>query len=253
MKLSGRSPLQPDQIQGFVFDGATFLANFFWLDALFGTPVDDYDDRTIAALLAAGVLTQLLGVMLKKGPLQERLGERKEERSPQADDFLGCLSFVHFIFFLLVVAMTLALAGFIDLNEASGLRELVWVAISAVVAAATSGLAWLALSPASERERPQVSWAYQELLGNVLLWISASILTRFFWDALLLETEPPTYMGFAPRAFLLVGASSALFMVFYVPARLLFLAEDYKYPATWIRLWLVAMIPLMTVVFLPHG
>ena len=82
-------------------------------------------------------------------------------------------------------------------------------------------------------------------------------------DALfvLVEGELDMYQGNPPRwrnllllgnlfALVLVAAVSALFVVFYVPSRLLFLAEDYKYPATWIRLWLVAMLPLLTIVFI---
>jgi len=38
-------------------------------------------------------------------------------------------------------------------------------------------------------------------------------------------------------------------MIFYVPGRLLFLVEDYNYPGTWLRLWLLAMIPLVAIVF----
>ena len=253
LKFSDRRFLEPSQIQGFVFDGATFVANYFWLDAFFETPVEAYDDGTVALLLGAAVLTQFFGAVLKKGPLQERLQARQEIRSPRADDFLGCLSFVHFIFFLVVVALSLALAGFVDLNEATGSREFAWVALSAVAAGVTTGAVWLAIGHPSDERRPQTRWPYQEVLANVLLWTSATILTRFFWDALLLESEPPVYMGFSLRAIVLVVAASALFMVFYVPARLLFLVEDYRFPGTWLRLWLVAMVPLLTIIFLPQG
>jgi hypothetical protein len=42
-------------------------------------------------------------------------------------------------------------------------------------------------------------------------------------------------------------------MVFYVPVRLLFLIEDYRYPGTWFRLWLVALFPLIAIVFFNLG
>jgi len=168
LKVFGRAPLEPNQIQGFVFDGATFLANFIWLDFYLATPVDDVADRTLALLLATGVTAQFLDGFLKKGSPQDRLQAR-----------------------------------FVDLKVSNGSREFVWVAISTVVAALTSGTVWLAIGHPSEEKLPPAYWPYQELLANVLLWISATILTRFLWDALLLETGPPTYMGFTPQAFLL--------------------------------------------------
>lgn len=252
MSRFGRPWLRPNQVQGFVFDGATFVANFFWLDAILGAPVEEYGDRTIGILLAAGVLAQLAGVLLKRGPLQDRMREGERERSERAENVLGCLAFIHFIFFLVVAGMALALLGFVDLSGADGGREWLWFAISVGVAAATSGGAWLAIRRPAEEESLRPWSRYQELAANALLWVSATILTRFFWDALLLEAERPAYMGFTPRAIVLVLAASALFVVFYVPARLLFLAEDYKYPGTWLRLWLVAMLPLLTIVFLPE-
>jgi hypothetical protein len=245
----GRPWQQPDRIHGFVFDGATILANFYVLGSIIRSPIEEFSDRRIGILLGLGVLSHFVGALLKKGPLQRRIEELEGDKSASRENLLGCLSFIHFIFFLLVTAMSLALLGFVKLNESNDSRQLVWVLIAFVVATITSGTVWQAIRYPANKKDAATWWRYQEVPANILLWISATIITRFFWDALLLESEPPTYMGFSLRAILLIAAVSALFMVFYVPARLPFLAEDYKYPTTWFRLWLVAMFPLITIVF----
>jgi hypothetical protein len=240
---------QPDQIHGLLFDGATLLTNFFLVGTILASPLEEFSDTTIGLLLALGIVAQLLGALLKKGPLQYRIGEMEIEKSDNRENLLGCLTFIHFIFFLIATGMALALVGFVDLSESSDSREFVWVAISFVVAVTVSGNVWQAVRHPKTGKLQRLWWRYQELPADVFLWISATILTRFFWDALLFESEPPTYIGFSPRAFVLIAATSALFMVFFVPVRLLFLAEDYRYPTTWLRLWLVAMLPLISIVF----
>jgi hypothetical protein len=248
---SGRSWQQSHRIQGLLFDGAMFLANLYLLQSLDSIPIERFGDRRIALLLGLAVIAQLLGAWLKKKPLQERMKARQTAVSAENEWLVGCLTFIHFIFFLVVVGMALALAGFVDLNQATGAREFAWGAISLVVAGITSGMVLLAIfgSPPADGERPAP--ASQEIAADILLWISAVIITRFFWTALLLEAEPPSYMGLTSRALVYIGATSALFMVFYMPTRLLFLIEDYKYPMTWLRLWLVAMLPLLALVLIP--
>jgi hypothetical protein len=250
---SSRPWLQPDRIQGLVFDGAMFLANFYLLGTLLATPIDEIGNQRAGILLGLGVLAHLLGALLKKKPLRARIEALEEERSGRRENLLGCFSFLHFLFFLVAVAMSLALLGFVDLNENGGVKEAVWFLCSVGVAAFISGTVWQSIRYPEGEADQDIGWRYQEAVANLLLWISATILTRVFWTGILLESEPPSYMGFSPWAFVLIAAVSALFMVFYVPPRLLFLAEDYKYPVTWIRLWLVAMLPLISIIFISSG
>ena len=44
------------------------------------------------------------------------------------------------------------------------------------------------------------------------------------------------------------AALAALFVVFYLPSRYLFLVEDYLHPTTWLRLWLV-LLPIFIAIF----
>lgn len=248
---SDRFGRQNHKIQGLLFDGAMFLANLYLLQSLDSVPIERFGDRRIALLLALGALAQLLGAWLKKRPLQERMQIRQTAVSADNEWVIGCLTFIHFIFFLIVVGMALGLSGFVDLDQATGAREFAWAAISFVAAGIISGTVLLAMLGSPPPNRESQAPAYQEIAADILLWISAVIITRFFWTALFLESEPPSYMGFSPRAFVYIGATSVLFMVFYVPTRLLFLIEDYIYPVTWLRLWLVAMLPLLALVFIP--
>jgi len=241
--------LQPDRIHGLFFDGAILLGNFYLLGPILASPVEEMSDRNIGLLLELGLFAHLLGAWLKKGPLQQRLEKLENRRSKNRENLLGCLTFAHFIFFLIVAVMSLALLGFSNLDEPGGFMEFVWILISFVIAAIISGMVWQAIRRPIGLKGQGIWWRYQEMPSDLLLWLSTTILTRFFWDALFLELEPPTYIGLSMRALVLIAATSALFMVFYVPVRLLFLAEDYKYPATWFRLWLVAMLPMITIVF----
>ena len=240
---------QKDRIQGLLFDLTMIIVNFYILGSIHRTPLEQFSNLTIGILLGVGILTQFSGALLKAGPLQQRIGLLETEKSETREGCMGCLSFIHFIFFLIVIGMSLSLVGLIDLNESNGGKEFIWVIVSMLIAAVVSGTVWLAVRSPTDQNGRDIWLPYQEILANVLLLISASIITRFFWTALLLESEPPSYMGLSMRAFVYIAAVSALFMVFYVPARLLFLAEDYKYPMTWLRLWLVAMFPLLAIVF----
>ncbi len=83
----------------------------------------------------------------------------------------------------------------------------------------------------------------QEALADGLLWISVSIITRFFWESWYIEIETSRGIGFSQRGIVLLVSLSLLFVVFYIPSRYLFLVEDYRYGRTWVRMW-VAMLPL---------
>lgn len=247
---TGRSWGQPDRIHGLLFDGAIILANFYVIGTMAGSPLEEMGDRTIGLWLTAGTVAHLLGALLKKGPLQFRIGTVQEGKSGGRENLLGCLSFAHFIFFLIVTVMAFSLLGFIDPDASGGSGETFWILVSFAASFIISWTVWSSIRYRAGQADPRIWWRYQEIPADALLWMSATILTRFFWDALLFGSEAPSYIGFTGRAMVLVTAMSCLFLVFYLPTRLLFLAEDYKYPATWFRLWLVAMLPLISVVFI---
>jgi hypothetical protein len=247
----GRAWPQPDRAHGLIFDGGIFLASFLLLRYMLSTNINEYADRQVGLWLVIGLISHFLGALLKKEPLQDRMEAFQKRGSKEREQLLGCLAFAHFIFFLVVAAMAMALLGFIDPDASGEFRQFLWVSAAFVVAGIISGTAWLGIRNPSEAHEAVIWWQYQEFAADVLLVLSATILTRFFWTALLLESEPPSFMGFGLRSMVYVSAVSVLFLVFYVPARLLFLAEDYRYPSTWLRLWLVAMLPLLVIVFIP--
>lgn len=137
----------------------------------------------------SAVLAHFIGAVLKKGPLQQRIAELHESQLESRKGVIGCLSFIHFIFFLVVVTMSLGLIGFADLNEATESREFILVSIAFVIAAAVSGTVWLAVRQPTTGTANGNWFRFQELVANILLWISAVILTRFFWTGLLLEAD----------------------------------------------------------------
>lgn len=201
-------------------------------------------------MLLVALLAQLGGAWLKGPHLGQRLAHSVERDSPDLlDRAMQALLFLHFILFALVTLMGLILAGIapIDFGDA-------WVALSLAVAALTTIIVWQAGMPPKEAQLQDSIGgeeagfnAGSEYLGDALLWISVSIITSTFWGMLIGDVGTAVGIGLNLRALVLLLASSFLFVVFYLPARYLFLVEDYRSPLTWLQMWLV-MAPLTRLV-----
>jgi hypothetical protein len=238
----------PDRVRGFVFDLAVLAGNIIFTFSILERS-DDFPDRDIGFLLLAAMITQFLGAVLKSRPLQFRLSGRSPRKTDDLlDKFMGVLLFFHFILFTIICLMTLSLLGVVDLGDRSSSGDDLWVGVSFLIAGLLTYTVWRAGKRPEKAPTKMIKYPIaQEALADGLLWISVSIVTRFFWETWYLEIEPTRGIGISLRAIVLLVSLSLLFVVFYMPSRYLFLVEDYRYGKTWVWMW-VAMVPLVWIV-----
>lgn len=198
-------------------------------------------------------LTQIAGAYLKRGPLQQR---RSLEGSP-GDGLISLLKnlsvtmafITHAIFFILALNDGLETIfvhyfhfslGDINSDFFIGLH----IVIVLIFGLLPTGMVACALTSPSQ---PLSHWRYlrsTEMLADGCLFFSALIGTvlgdLFIQDIVsFFRSEGRSFWGaFLPALFLM----SAPLLLFYLPTRLLFLAEEYRYPRTWIRVALFIFI-----------
>ena len=236
------------RVRGFVFDLAVLAGNIIFTFSILERS-DDFPDRDIGFLLLAAMITQFLGAVLKSRPLQFRLSGRSPRKTDDLlDKFMGVLLFFHFILFTIICLMTLGLLGVVDLADRSSSGDDLWVGVSILIAGLLTYTVWRAGKRPEKAPTKMIKYPIaQEALADGLLWISVSIVTRFFWETWYLEIEPSRGIGISLRAIVLLVSLSLLFVVFYMPSRYLFLVEDYRYGKTWVWMW-VAMLPLVWII-----
>ena len=240
----------PHRVRGFVFDLAVFGGNILFSFSILDQS-ENLSDRNIGYLLSAALIAQFLGAVLKARPLQYRLSGQSPRKTVDVfDKFMGVLLFFHFILFTVVCLMSMALLGIVDLVDRSSSGDDLWVGISILIAGLLTYTVWRAGKRPGDTPTKSIRFPnVQEALADGLLWVSVSIVTRFFWETWYLEVEPSKGMGFSLLALVLIIALSLLFVVFYLPSRYLFLVEDYRYIRTWVRMW-VAILPLIWLILI---
>jgi hypothetical protein len=240
--------IPPEKVHGLVFDASVFVGNLALLGAL-PDPELGSAERAIGFLLLAAVGTQIAGAVLKGRPLSQRLASARGGLGAGcAGSLLKGLLFVHFLLFSVIALMAFSLTGAYDISgEGTGGGD-IWVALALAVAALTTGAVWWASRRHTGQAQTRAGWPGQELVADLLLWVSATLTTRYFWQTLVEMLEPSRGVGWSARGLVLVGGMSVLFVVFYLPTRLLFLLEDLRSPLTWVQVW-VAMLPVVWLVF----
>ena len=240
----------PDRVRGFIFDLAVLAGNLAFTVSILDRS-ENISDRNIGILLVVALTTQLLGALMKTGPLQYRLsGTSPRHTADLIDKFMSLLIFLHFILFTIICLMSLALLGVVDLEGAASSGEDIWVAVSLLIGGLLTYTVWRAGKRTDRVPTKMIKYPIaQEALADGLLWISVSIITRFFWEIWYIEIETARGIGFSQRGIVLLVSLSLLFVVFYIPSRYLFLVEDYRYGRTWVRMW-VAMLPLAWLVLI---
>lgn len=228
--------------RGLLFDGAVFLSVGLGAGLIAGD-AGALTDTFVGFLLLFALLTQIVGALLKKGPLGRRLAVR--ERRAQADlldRFMDGLLVLHFILFTVITLMALALLGVAPGELSDG-----WVALGLSCGALATFAVWRAAKVGEGSAGATHFSAGTEYLADGLLWISVSIVTHTFWVMLAGDVGVAAGIGLNGRALVLLIALSFLFVAFYLPARYLFLVEDYRSPLTWLQMWLV-MLPVARLV-----
>lgn len=227
----------PTQIHGAVFDLGVFLGSW----GLLALNPAALADGWVGGLLLTAVFTQIGGAYLKGHYLPTRLPPAYPTLFTR---FMQGLLLLHFILFTVMSLLGMALIGWY-VPDAQG--ESGWVAFAFVVGGLATWLVYTAAQPAPPDDQPQPNGRI-EYAADALLWLSVLITTSLMWEGLFTDLGTGIGAGFTPRGITLALALAALFVVFYLPARYLFLVEDYRHPTTWLRLWLV-LLPIFIAIF----
>ncbi|MDD2235802.1 MAG: hypothetical protein PHP44_05520 [Kiritimatiellae bacterium] len=236
--------------RGIWFDAAIFLANCWLVPRL--TAVSEEDGETslaYAAALMLSLLLYVLGAGLKRRPLQERLA--RSVRKPTATWAWIVLFTLMVMQFALGMMIFLISTGALALHFAAypwmPSKDSIWLlGPTLITASAPVVMTIRALMPmpvAPGHAAPAASDLHrQERFADSALYFSAVVILSI-WDGMIMQS----LAGRGPYAWymaaLLILLITVPFAMFYAAPRLLFLAEDYRRPTTWLRIATV-MLPL---------
>ncbi|HSH05660.1 MAG TPA: hypothetical protein VLL52_24300 [Anaerolineae bacterium] len=153
----------------------------------------------------------------------------------------------HFILMAVAMIMGVLLLGWYEPN---GAAEGVWVLLGMGVAAVVTGVvSWATLYPVEGKEEAPLWW---EGVADIVLGISILVLTNGFWNLFYAESVSVMGSGMTARNGVLIMLLSLLFVVFYLPGRVMFLVQDYNRAGMWLRVW-GAMLPLVILIVWGSG
>lgn len=237
--LAQRSrPFLPFNYRGLLFDLAVFVCNFFLVGLLtrhvgrlLGATFlrdDPQAARRLLIVISSATAAQIVGACLKRRPLQARLLARCDS---DTDSPFGCFILFHFILTLLTSTMILAL---LPTELPSGVKVIV-----CVLSLVPTAFVWRAMSP--YKTPPAPNWRNAratEIVADLFLF-AYMLVNVAIWNAITSGSNiRAASVGDALARALGLLILTPIILTFYIPPRLLFLVEDYKYPATWISMTL---------------
>ncbi|MCA1816637.1 MAG: hypothetical protein LC746_09575 [Acidobacteria bacterium] len=242
-KQKGRRTFLPTNFRGLLFDLGVFVCNVFlvrlttrYVGRLLSQTYladDPAAARRLLYIVSAACAAQIVGALLKRRPLQARL---LAQRGGEIGGAFGCLLVLHFALTLITAAAIMSLLP----TEPSGGAVVLVFFLSLIPTA----LVWRAMTP--YKKPPAPDWRDSraaELVADLCLF-AYMLVNLAVWNTVTAGSNVRAAgVGDAlSRAlgFLLV---SPVILLFYIPPRLLFLVEDYKYPAAWISMT-VAVAPV---------
>jgi hypothetical protein len=237
-----RRAFLPVNYRGLIFDLLVFVCNVFLVRLLtrhIGRLLsqtfladDPQATRTLLYVISAAFAAQLIGACLKRRPLQARLLAQHES----AGSPLSCLIILHFALTLVTSAGIVAL---LPSGSSGGVAVLVFF-----LSLIPTALVWRAMTP--YKKPPAPDWRNShgaEIVADLCLF-AYMLVNLAIWNTVTAgsNVRAAGVGDVLSRAlgFILV---SPVILLFYLPPRLLFLVEDYKYPATWISMTL-AILPV---------
>lgn len=256
--------LKPKNSQGFIFDAVFFLFQLT-LAVPFSHFLRKEFDLTLntnqatfrlGLLLLAVVLTQTVGILIKKERLKTRaLSSNYPKTAMPAQVGLYALIVLHWIIFMAIFNIGLKAIHFFPfdwpfLNPSWKWTILFFAPLHLIlISIPTLTLLFSILSifdsKKSASSQATSSWRESpvaEFLANLSLLFSLFIITSIGWTYFLVD-DSLTFalhdnITLAARV-LLTSVFGLLFLSVYLPPRILFLIEDYRYPMTWFRILFV--------------
>ena len=241
-RKTGRRRFLPLNYRGLLFDLAVFAANVFFvrlltrrvrgLMALAFLNDDPQAGHTFFYIITAAFVAQMVGAYLKRRPLQARLAARGETGVGN----FGCLLVLHFALTLVTGSAILALS---PLEPSGGLVVLLFF-----LCIIPTALVWRAMTPYAKLPKPD--WRDSraaEAAADILLF-GYMLVNLAVWNTVTAGSAARVAGAgeFFERALGFVILSPVI-LLFYIPPRLLFLVEDYKYRATWVSMT-IAVAPV---------
>jgi hypothetical protein len=236
-KNAGRRRFLPLNLRGLLFDLAIFVFNVFLVRLLtrrvgglmLQTYLQDNEQaaRTFFYIVTAAMAAQIVGAALKRRPLQARMAARGEK----ASDNFGCLLILHFALTLVTGSAILALS---PLEPSGGLVVLLFF-----ICIIPTALVWRAMTPYGKPPAPDWrSSRAAELVADLCLF-AYMLINLAVWNTVT-SGSAARVEGVGDFFSRLLGfvILSPVILLFYIPPRLLFLVEDYKYRFTWISMTL---------------
>jgi hypothetical protein len=236
-KQKGRRRFLPINYRGLLFDLAVFVFNVFLvrlltrhighLLSLTFLSDDPQASRTLLIVVSVAFTAQLVGAWLKRRPLQARLLAQHDS----GNALFGCLMILHFALTLITSVGIISLL----LPHASG-GSTVFVFFLSMIPTA---LVWRAITP--YKKPPEPDWRNSrgaEAVADLCLF-AYMLVNLAVWNTVTSGSNVrATSVGDLLSRALGFVLLSPVILLFYLPPRLLFLVEDYKYPATWISMTL---------------
>jgi hypothetical protein len=239
---TSRRRFLPLNYRGLLFDLAVFAANIFFVRLLTrrvgGLMVlavfndDPQAGRTFFIIITSAFVAQMAGAYLKRRPLQTRLALRGEAgESP-----FGCFLILHFVLMLVTASAILALS---PLELGPGM-----IVLTFFLCIIPTALVWRAMTP--YQKLPERDWRNSraaEAAADVLLF-GYMLVNLAVWNTVT-SGSATRVAGVGEFFTRLLGfvILSPIILLFYIPPRLLFLVEDYKYRATWVSMT-IAVAPV---------
>jgi hypothetical protein len=241
-KQKGRRPFLPFNYRGLLVDLAVFVVNVFLIRLLtryIGRLLsltflsdDPQASRTLLIIISAAFAAQLIGACLKRRPLQARLLAQHDS----GESIFGCLLILHFALTLVTSAAIVAL---LLPNSSGGISVLVFF-----LGMIPTALVWRAMTP--YKKPPEPDWRSShgaEVVADLCLF-AYMLVNLAVWNTLTAGSNVRAAgVGDVLSRGLGFIILSPVILLFYLPPRLLFLVEDYKYRATWISM-LLAVSPV---------
>jgi hypothetical protein len=233
----GRRQFLPPNYRGLLFDLAVLVCNIFlirFLTRRIGRLLsssfladDAQSSRTLLIVISLALAAQVIGAFFKRRPLQARMMARGEE----VGGVFFLLLILHFTLTLVTAAGIVALSPY----ESSGGVTVVIFFLSMLPTA----LIWRAMM--RYKKPPSPDWRNSrgvEAAADLCLFAYMAV-NLAIWNTLTAGgNAPATGVGdIASRAMGFVIVSPVV-LLFYLPPRLLFLVEDYRYRATWLSMML---------------
>jgi hypothetical protein len=227
----------PFNYRGLLFDLAVFVCNVFLVrlvtrrvgGLLVLTFLDDdaQASHTFFIIISAAFAAQIVGAALKRRPLQRRLALSGEAVS----DNFGCLLILHFALALVTACAIIALSPF----KPTGWVVLVIFFLGIVPTA----LVWRAMTPYGKPPEPDWRSSPAAELAADLCLFAYMLVNLAVWNTVT-GGSAARVAGVGEFFSRILGfiLLSPVILLFYLPPRLLFLVEDWKYRATWVSMTL---------------